>query len=107
MVVARVGPADADETVTSFFVDVGDPSADPSEELSNRELSQRLTEAIQQLPDKQREAFILHHLHGLSLQEAATIMNCRLGTVKSHVFRATETLRQRLSPWVQQEGQLK
>ena len=107
MVVARVGPADAVEEGASFFVDVGDPSAGPSEELSNRELSQRLTEAIQQLPDKQREAFILHHLHGLSLQEAATIMNCRLGMVKSHVFRATENLRQQLSPWVQQEGQLK
>ena len=42
---------------------------------------------------KQRMAFVLYHLNGLPLQEVAQVMNCRLGTVKSHLFRATESLR--------------
>lgn len=105
VVVARVGAGSGPEEAGTFFVDVDDPSGSPSDAIANSELSSKLTQAIGQLPEKQREAFILRHLHGLSLEEAATIMNCRLGTVKSHVFRAMETLRKQLAPWVQQEGQ--
>jgi DNA-directed RNA polymerase specialized sigma24 family protein len=42
-------------------------------------------------------------VHGLPLDEAAAVMGCRVGTVKSHVFRATAALRERLSPWLTQE----
>lgn len=53
---------------------------------------------------KQRTAFLLHHVHGLSLEEVAQVMHCRLGTVKPHIFRATEHLRIGLSPWLSQGG---
>ena len=104
-VVARVGTPDPDaEDGTSLFVDVEDPATGPSDQLANRELSRRLTEAIGTLPGKQRSAFLLHHVHGLSLEEVAAIMGCRVGTVKSHVFRATDHLRTLLRPWLKQEA---
>jgi RNA polymerase sigma-70 factor (ECF subfamily) len=89
---------------TDLFIDVADPTASPSDQLANRELSARLSRAIGGLPSKQRTAFLLHHVHGLPLQEVATVMGCRVGTVKSHVFRSTEQLRTQLTPWLAQEG---
>lgn len=105
LVVAHVGEPDPEgDTTGALFVDVDDPAAGPSEQLSNRELAQRLSEAIAHLPMKQRTAFLLHHVHGCSLEEAAEMMACRVGTVKAHLFRATASLRAQLAPWVAQEG---
>ena len=104
-VVAQVGEAAPDsDDEGSLFVDVADPTTDPSDHLATRELSQQITAAIGTLPMKQRTAFILHHVQGCSLEEAAVVMDCRVGTVKSHVFRATEHLRVQLTPWLEKEG---
>lgn len=97
VVVATVGEPDPDADSACLFVDVEDPAASPSVQLANRELAHRLSAAIRGLPMKQRTAFLLHHVHGLSLEEVASVMRCRLGTVKSHVFRATDHLKEALS----------
>ena len=104
--VASVGTSEpeADPDDGLFVVDVADPGADPSGRLAHRELARALSDAIGELSLKQRAAFVLHHVHGLSLEEASGVMGCRVGTVKSHVFRATESLRRRLTPWVEREG---
>lgn len=92
-----LSPAEPDdEGQSGGFFDVEDPTSGPSEQLANRELGAQLTRAIEALPMQQRTAFLLHHVQGLSLEEAAQAMNCRVGTVKAHVFRATEHLRARL-----------
>ena len=105
MAVASVGPPEASgEDDAALFVDVDDPAAGPRERLAQRELAGRLTDAIGTLPMKQRTAFALHHLNGLAIEEVATVMGCRVGTVKSHLFRAMEHLRVQLAPWVGQEG---
>ena len=77
----------------SGMFEVADPGGSPSDALEQCELAKRITHAIDQLPMKQRTAFVLHHVHGLSLEEAAQVMKCRVGTVKSHIFRASERLR--------------
>jgi len=104
VVVATIGEPDPDPDATGLFVEVDDPAAGPSEQLANRELALALSQAVQSLPEHQRTAFLLHHVHGVSLEEAAEVMRCRVGTVKSHVFRATAALRVRLSPWLAKEG---
>ena len=101
-IAGRVGVPDSNDD-ESFFIDVDDPSAGPDEQLANRELGRQLTLAIRELPMQQQTAFLLHHVHGLALADAAQIMGCRTGTVKAHVFRATESLRKRLTPWVTPE----
>ena len=104
MVVASIGEPDPEADGACLFVDVEDPAASPSDRLANRELSRRLSTAIGVLPMKQRTAFLLHHVHGLPLDEVAAVMRCRLGTVKSHLFRATVHLRGELAPWLKREG---
>ena len=99
---ARIGPPDPGDDAESLF-EPDDPSADPGARARNRELGAMLSDAIGRLPLQQRTAFLLHHVHGCSLEEAAGIMTCRLGTVKSHLFRATAALRVQLASWRAQE----
>ena len=103
VVASGVGGGDDAEGGDSLFGDPADPGFGPSDHLANRELGRQLTTAIRSLPMKQRTAFLLHHVQGLSIDEAAAVMGCRSGTVKSHLFRATASLRERLTPWLTQE----
>ena len=101
---AGVGAAPGDdEGRDGLFVDAPDPGAGPGEQAAGHELGARITAAIRTLPMNQRTAFLLHHVHGLPLEEAAAVMGCRVGTVKSHVFRATAALREQLAPWLTKE----
>ncbi len=102
---AHAPDSEGDEAELLF--DVADPGRDPSEELANQELARRVGQAITALPMKQRTAFVLHHLHGLSLEETSAIMRCRVGTVKSHIFRATEHLRADLAPVVKAKEEVR
>lgn len=103
-IAAGVGESDPASDGAGLFVDVADPTAGPSEQLANRELSRQLSDAIGVLPMKQRTAFLLRHVHGLSLTDTAEVMGCRVGTIKSHLFRATASLQRTLPPWVAPEG---
>jgi RNA polymerase sigma-70 factor (ECF subfamily) len=99
-IVGRVAAHPPDEEPAGgLFVEVADPGRDPSEEASDRELARQLSQAIGALPFQQRSALVLHHIHGLAIEETAMVMGCRAGTVKSHLFRAARTLRRRLAPW--------
>lgn len=96
--------AELDASTNLFVTDVEEAGADPRHQLSNRELSQQLSRSIIRLPRQQRTAFLLHHVHGLPLDQVAEVMGCRVGTVKSHLFRATTSLKTQLTPWLAQEG---
>jgi RNA polymerase sigma-70 factor (sigma-E family) len=52
-----------------------------------------LMEHLYALPPRQRVAIVLRYFEGLSQAEAAKIMNCSEGTVKSHTSRALAALR--------------
>ena len=53
--------------------------------------------ALQKLPADQREALVLIGASGLSYEEAASICNCAVGTMKSRVNRARNRLAELLS----------
>ena len=103
MIVARAGGPEPELSGEEYWIDVEDPSADPTRRAANHELARHLQQAMTRLPPKQRTAFVLHHLQGLPLEDVAAIMNCRAGTVKAHIFRATTTLRTALQPWLPKE----
>lgn len=48
---------------------------------------------VKDLPRRQQEAVVLHYGMGLSVEETAQIMDCREGTVRTHLARAREVLR--------------
>jgi len=56
-----------------------------------------LRNALDQLPDEQKEALILVGAGGMSYEEAASVCGCAVGTVKSRVSRARSSLVARLN----------
>lgn len=57
---------------------------------------ERVQSAMEQLPDDQRETILLIGVEGFSYDEAATILEVPMGTVRSRLSRAREGLRQRM-----------
>ncbi len=56
-----------------------------------------LTEALQRLNSSERAAILLCCQNGLSHEEAAQVLGCPLGTVKTNILRGRETLRRHLT----------
>ncbi|MBB2202396.1 sigma-70 family RNA polymerase sigma factor [Gluconacetobacter tumulisoli] len=55
-----------------------------------------LAEALDRLPEDQREALIMVVIHGMSYEALAEATSCAVGTAKSRVFRA----RRQLEAWM-------
>ena len=81
-----------------------DAVADPTSEVRpDPALRRRIGAALAALPHGQREAFVLVHLEGLTLLEAASATGRAVGTMKSHLHRALTTLRSRLADLAPEE----
>lgn len=68
------------------------------DDMSNRELQIELERALAELPDEQRAAIVLVDVQGYSVAEAASILDCPPGTVKSRCARGRAKLVTRLTP---------
>lgn len=64
----------------------------PDEQLERVQLIDLVEKAIEILPARQREAFLLRYWEEMSLTETAAIMNCSEGSVKTHCSRAVHAL---------------
>ncbi len=72
--------------------------ADPRPEaIGDPVLRERIARAVAALPRGQREAFVLVHLEGFTISEAAGHHGRAIGTIKSHLHRATGKLREALA----------
>jgi len=65
---------------------------EPDAQLERSQLIDLIEKAMEALPARQREAFILRYWEEMSLAETAAVMNCSEGSVKTHCSRATHTL---------------
>lgn len=68
----------------------------PEITIENSDLSQATMQAIEQLPARQQQAFLLRQWQGLSVAETATAMNISEGSVKTHYSRALQQLKHSL-----------
>ncbi len=69
---------------------------DPTDHLDRRETQLVITAALAELPTDQREAILLVDVEGWSVEEAATMLGCPTGTVKSRCSRGRAKLAKRL-----------
>ncbi len=76
---------------------VRDPSPTVEENLVAEARALEIRRAVQSLPDKQRAAVILHKYQELDYGQIAQSLECSQSAVKSLLFRAYETLRERLA----------
>ncbi|MEM1079954.1 MAG: RNA polymerase sigma factor [Pseudomonadota bacterium] len=75
---------------------VDQANTQPAVRAEQREFGQDLDRALQALPDRQRQVFLLRAWQGLSVNETAAALNISSGSIKTHYFRALQTLREQL-----------
>lgn len=76
-----------------------DNGPDPLEKLHGEQSYADVAAAVKKLPRRQREAFMLRVLEGLDVAETAAAMGCSEGSVKTHLSRAMQHLREQLEEW--------
>jgi len=73
-------------------------NASPDRLLHRDQLQRELEAAISALPEELRSAFLLREYDGLSYDDIAGILECPIGTVRSRIFRARESVDRHLGP---------
>jgi RNA polymerase sigma-70 factor (ECF subfamily) len=72
--------------------------ATPESIIARDELKEVVFEAIEQLPEELRTAIRLRELEGMSYEEIGEVMDCPIGTVRSRIFRARESIDKAMTP---------
>ncbi len=70
----------------------------PENVLMSKQVVNVVNATLQKLPEDLRTALTLREIEGLSYEEIAEIMSCPIGTVRSRIFRARETVAANLRP---------
>ena len=73
-------------------IDVEDEGSNPAIQLERSQTMRIIEKALEKLPARQREAFVLRYWEDMDVAETAEIMGCSQGSVKTHCSRAVHTL---------------
>jgi len=77
--------------------DKADSAPGPALLAERGDEARALRRAIDELPERYRTVITLYHLQGRQYEEIAKVLGLPMGTVKTHLFRAKELLRKKLS----------
>ena len=98
----REGPAtvdiDPEDAESASENELARDSSTPEQEMMSRQVAETVNAAMEGLPEELRSAIMLREIEGMSYEEIAAIMNCPIGTVRSRIFRARETIAEQLRP---------
>jgi len=70
----------------------------PESIMASRQVAETVNAAIEALSEDLRQAITLREIEGLSYEEISELMGCPIGTVRSRIFRARESIASRLRP---------
>lgn len=76
-------------------IPTSDGRRSPEQSLMDSESLRLIFSAIEQLSEQQKTVFLLHIVEEMPLEEIAATLRLKLGTVKSHLFRARAAVRNR------------
>jgi len=72
--------------------------ASPHDAAERRVLAARLRNALDRLPERQRDVLHLVFYQGLTVAEAAEVLGVGVGTARTHYARAKDAMRKELEP---------
>ena len=79
-------------------------TASPEQIVSSREKLERIYQAVDRLPEKCRQAFLLHRTSGLSYSDIALELGVSVSSVEKYILQALKECRQELAKY-SEEGQ--
>jgi RNA polymerase sigma-70 factor (ECF subfamily) len=94
-------PDDTDADTLLDNLPAAEDGMDPVSNVSGEELKNDVAEALRRLSEKQRTVFQLKVFQEMTIPEIAAVTGMAEGTVKSHLFRATQSVREQLSRWAE------
>jgi RNA polymerase sigma-70 factor (ECF subfamily) len=81
-------------------IEVPDERPLPLARLESDEMRLKLREALLELPENYRTVIVLRDIEGLTYEEIARVTDSSLEAIKSRLFRARQTLRRLLDPYM-------
>ena len=75
----------------------------PESVLAAKEIATAVNAAMDALPEDLRQAVVLREIDGLTYEEIAEVMNCPIGTVRSRIFRARESISAKVRPMLENQ----
>ncbi len=91
---------DEPDTETGLVVDVADGTPNVEQNLVERERIEAIRRQVQALPERQRMAVVMHKYQGMDYRQIAEVLKLSESATKSLLFRAYESLRERLKDFV-------
>jgi RNA polymerase sigma-70 factor (ECF subfamily) len=75
-------------------------ASDPAQDrlVFSNQVQQSVSDAMKELSDLERSAFVLRHFEGLSIEDIGGMLGTSLNATKHSIFRAVQKLRKRLEP---------
>ncbi len=92
---------DEPELETGVPMDVADAAPTAEERLLKSERMAAIRRHVEALPERQRMAVVLHKYQGMDYREIAQVLDMSESATKSLLFRAYETLRDKLKDFVE------
>jgi RNA polymerase sigma-70 factor, ECF subfamily len=91
---------DEPDKETGTSMDVADSDLSVEEKLVRRERLLAIRKTVQQLPDRQRMAVVMHKYQQMDYKQIAEVLKLSESATKSLLFRAYETLRELLKSFI-------
>ena len=85
------------EDGADYDLELPDERHSPDALLERGELEDNVVKGIRNLPESLREAMVLRHLKDMPYEQIASVLECKIGTVKSRIARGRELLREFLT----------
>ena len=73
--------------------------------IYRKEIKDVIFQAMESLPEREKVAIMLCKYEGLSYEEAAQVLECTVGAVKSYVHRGRMKLIDKLKPYLPGGGE--
>ncbi|HEY0758254.1 MAG TPA: sigma-70 family RNA polymerase sigma factor [Acidisarcina sp.] len=94
---------DQPDPETGMHPDLADPRATAEQDLVKAERMRAIREHVLALPERQRNAVLMHKYQGMDYKEIGKVLKLSESATKSLLFRAYQTLRERLKDFAAQD----
>jgi RNA polymerase sigma-70 factor, ECF subfamily len=91
---------DETDSETGMTPDVADSTPGAEADLLHQERLNAIRQHVMELPERQRVAVLMHKYEGLDYRQIGDVLKLSESATKSLLFRAYQTLREKLKPFI-------